>query len=345
MRIKLGEKIIGENFPSFFIAEAGINHNGDIKLARKIIKKAKECGADAIKFQTFSAKDLLSSKSQYFKLFKKLELNNDEFAELSDYAKKENIIFFSTPFSNDAIDLLTKLKVPAFKIASGDLTNLPLIEYAAAKKKPMIISTGMSNFNEIGEAIKSVIRMKNNKIILMHSVSSYPTPYNETNLKVLAKFKDRFPFITGYSDNGSEPLVSIIAVAMGAKIIEKHFTINKKLKGPDHLLSADPLELKKIIQNIRKTEKMMGDGIKKCQPSELDNKINARRSLTAKVDIKKNSKITSDKITLNRPATGIAPKFLNKILNKKIKESDCTWRCNFTFLQKKWFNTQRLGYL
>jgi len=321
MNVKIGKKVIGENFPSLFIAEAGINHNGDIKLAKKLVKTAKECGADAVKFQTFSAEDLISHKSKYFRLFKKLELKDNDFAELSDYAKKQNILFLSTPFSNRAVNLLTKLKVPAFKIASGDLTNLPLIEYASSKLKPIILSTGMSDLNEIQDAIKSIKKMKNNKIILMHSVSSYPTPHNETNLKVIEKFKAKFPFPVGYSDNGSDTLVPVIAVAMGAKIIEKHFTINKKLEGPDHKLSANPSELKNIIQKIRKTEEMMGDGKKKCQPSELQNRVNARRSLTAKVNIEKNSEILPEMISLNRPSTGIEPKFLKKILYKRIKKS------------------------
>ena len=321
MYIKLDQKFIGDKFPAFIIAEGGINHNGDVELAKKIIKNAKRCGADAVKFQTFAADDIASSKSQYFKLFKKLELTENNFSELSDYAKKQKIIFLSTPFSNNAVDLLTKIGVPAFKIASGDLTNLPLIEYAAKKKKPMIISTGMSDFREVNDAVKSIKKMKNKKIILMHSVSSYPTPHSEINLRVLQKFKDKFPYVVGYSDNGSDPLVPVIAVAMGAKIIEKHFTIDKKLKGPDHTLSADISELKNIIQNIRKVEEMIGDGIKKCQLSELNNRINARRSLTAKIDIKKNSKIIPEMVSSKRPATGIEPKFLKKIIHKKVKKT------------------------
>ena len=318
-KIKIGKYWVGESKPTFVIAEGGINHNGKLKLAKKIIEKAKSSGANAVKFQTFTASDLASTKSKYYKIFKKLELNNNEFEELSDYAKKKEIIFLSTPFSNNAIDTLSKIKVPAFKIASGDLTNIPLIEYASAKNKPMIISTGMSNLNEIKEAIKVIKKQKNSEIILMHSVSAYPTPYNDVNLKGIQTLKDKFPYIVGFSDNGNDLRVPEIAVAMGAKIIEKHFTINKKLDGPDQKLSADPIELKNIIKNIRKIEEMMGDGVKKCQPSELQNIIAARRSITARREIMVGEKISKEIIDFKRPATGIEPKFIEKILGKKVK--------------------------
>jgi len=318
-KIKIGKYWVGESKPTFVIAEGGINHNGKLKLAKKIIEKAKSSGANAVKFQTFTASDLASTKSKYYKIFKKLELNNNEFEELSDYAKKKEIIFLSTPFSNNAIDTLSKIKVPAFKIASGDLTNIPLIEYASAKNKPMIISTGMSNLNEIKEAIKVIKKQKNSEIILMHSVSAYPTPYNDVNLKGIQTLKDKFPYIVGFSDNGNDLRVPEIAVAMGAKIIEKHFTINKKLDGPDQKLSADPIELKNIIKNIRKIEEMMGDGVKKCQHSELQNIIAARRSITARREIMVGEKISKEIIDFKRPATGIEPKFIEKILGKKVK--------------------------
>ncbi len=319
MNIKIDKYWIGESKPTFIIAEGGINHNGELKLAKKIVEKAKDAGANAVKFQTFTANDLASSKSKYYKIFKKLELKDYEFKELSDYAKNKDIVFLSTPFSNKAIDILSKLKISAFKIASGDLTNIPLIEYAAAKNKPMIISTGMSNLNEVKNSIKVIKNQKNHKIILMHSVSSYPTPYKDVNLKVIKNLKNEFPYTVGFSDNGNDLMIPGIAVAMGAKIIEKHLTISKKLNGPDHKLSADPTELKNIIKNIRKVEDMMGDGIKKCQPSELQNLIGARRSITAKIEINKGEKIKKEIIDLRRPATGIEPRFMKKILGKTVK--------------------------
>ena len=316
MRIKIRNKWIGEHFPVFIIAEAGINHNGNLEIAKKMITKAKECGADAIKFQTFKAEDLTSIKSKFFKIFKNLELSYSDFIELYYYAKKQNIIIFSSPFSFEAIDLLTKIKTPAFKIASGDLTNIPLIKYTASKKKPMIVSTGMSNIEEIKNALRTIQSQGNNKIIILHSVSAYPAPINEVNLQTIQLLKRKFHYPIGYSDNGSELLVPLIAVSNGAKVIEKHFTLDRKLKGPDHKLSADPQQFRILVNNIRSVEMMLGNGIKNCQPSEIENRVNARRSITANVTIPKGSKITQKMIGIKRPATGIEPKYFNEVLGK-----------------------------
>ena len=316
MRIKIRNKWIGEHFPVFIIAEAGINHNGNLEIAKKMITKAKECGADAIKFQTFKAEDLTSIKSKFFKIFKNLELSYSDFIELYYYAKKQNIIIFSSPFSFDAIDLLTKIKTPAFKIASGDLTNIPLIKYAASKKKPMIVSTGMSTIEEIKNALRTIQSQGNNKIIILHSVSAYPAPINEVNLQTIQLLKRKFQYPIGYSDNGSELLVPLIAVSKGAKVIEKHFTLDRKSKGPDHKLSADPHQFRSLVNNIRSVEMMLGNGIKNCQPSEIENRVNARRSITANVTIPKGSRITQKMIGIKRPATGIEPKYFNQVLGK-----------------------------
>ena len=211
MEIRIGTKIIGEKKPSFVIAEAGINHNGKLRIAKELVYKAKKCGSDAVKFQSFKAGDLASEKSPYFKLFKKLELTDEDYGELSDHSKSNGIIFIATPFSEQAVEMLHKLKVPAYKIASGDLTDLPLIKYASKKGKPMIISTGMGSFSEIKEAINTVKSTNNKKMILLHSHSSYPTPPEEANLAVISTLK-KFGFHVGYSDNGGNQLVPIIAV-------------------------------------------------------------------------------------------------------------------------------------
>lgn len=317
MGIKISNKIIGEKFPTFVIAEAGINHNGSVKIAKQLIRKAKSSGVDAIKFQTFKATDLVSTSSVFFKILKKLELSENDFKDISDYAKSNKLIFLSTPFSYDAVDLLTKLKVPAFKIASGDLTHIPLIKYAASKKKPMIISTGMSTINEIQDAIQAIQSKKNKKIIILHSVSSYPVPPSEVNLNAIITLKKKFHFPIGFSDNGSNMLVPLIAVSMGIKVIEKHFTLSRKMKGPDHSLSADPQQLASLVKNIRSIEKMLGDGKKICQPSELENRVYARRSITANVTMPKGTKINEKMIGIKRPATGIEPKYFSQILGKK----------------------------
>lgn len=318
MRIRISNKFVGDKYPTFIVAEGGINHDGKIKTAKKLILKAKESNADAIKFQTFTATDLTSIKSKYYKSFKKLELQPHEFAELADYAKSNKIIFLSSPFSNKAVELLSKLKIQAYKIASGDLTNLPMIKFASKKNKPMIISTGMGNLKEIQEVIKTIKSTGNKKIILLHSVSSYPTPVCDVNLKAIQTLKSSFPFPIGYSDNGNDLLVPIIAVSMGAKVIEKHFTLNRKAKGPDHSLSADPKQFKTLVKNIRLVEKMLGNGIKKFQPSEKDNRIHTRRSITAEVTIPKGTKIERSMIGIKRPATGIEPKYFEKLIGKNV---------------------------
>ena len=321
MEIKIKNKKIGEKHPVFVIAEGGINHNGSVKVAKKLVLKASEIGSDAIKFQTFIASDLTSIKSKYYKLFKKLELDESQFGEISDFSKEHNIIFLSTPFSKNAVDILNRLKVPAFKIASGDLTDIPLIKYASSKNKPMIISTGMSKMSEVSEAINAVKSQQNKKIVLLHSVSAYPTPYNETNLKSILTLKNKFKVPVGFSDNGNDMFVPVVAVALGAKIIEKHFTLNKKMKGPDQPISATPNEFSNLVQQSRDFELMLGDGIKKCQNSEISTRKNARRSLTAISNISKGQKIMHDMISIKRPATGIEPKYYSKIIGKFAKRN------------------------
>jgi len=327
MKIKIAKKWVGENSPVFIIAEAGINHNGNLKLAKKMVTEAKHCEADAIKFQTFKAQDLASKKSKYYNIFKNLEFDENEFGEISDFCKTQGIIFCSSPFSERAVDLLVSLKVPLIKIASGDLTDTPLIKYAASKKKPIIISTGMANLNEIRFAIKSITSQKNNQIIIMHSVSAYPTPPEETNLKVLRTLKKSFRYPIGYSDNGPNLLVPLVAISQGANIIEKHFTLDRKMKGPDHHFSADPLQLKELVESAREIRKILGDGKKRCQPSEMENRIAARRSLVANIDFDKGTIITKDLVGIKRPAIGIEPKFIHKVIglvsrkNIKIDES------------------------
>ncbi|MFY9300359.1 MAG: N-acetylneuraminate synthase family protein [Candidatus Nitrosotenuis sp.] len=321
MNIKIAGKQIGQTQPAFIVAEAGINHNGNVRIAKKMISSAKDCGADAIKFQTFRAHDLASKSSKYFKIFEKVEIDYADLGELSDHAKREGIIFFSTPFSEEAVDVLADLRVPAFKIASGDITHIPLIRYVASKKKPVIISTGMSNFAEIDLAVRAIKSQKNDKIVIMHSVTSYPTPPSDANLRVINTLEHRYKYPIGYSDNGEGVLVPVIAVSLGARMIEKHFTLSKKLKGPDHYFSADPNELSMLVRQIRETEKILGDGKKIPQHSELENIQHARRSIVATADIKKGSKITSNNIAVKRPGTGIMPLNFHKVIGSSARRS------------------------
>lgn len=318
MKIKIANRWIGKDFPVFIIAEGGINHNGSVKIAKKLIEKAVDAGADAIKFQTFTADDLTSPKSKFYETFKKLELSFDDFSELKDHAKKQDIMFLSTPFSFEAVDMLDRLKVPAFKIASGDLTHIPLIKHIALKNKPIIISTGMANMTEVKYAVKTIEATGNKKIIILHSSSTYPTPPEEANLNAIQSMEHQFSYPIGYSDNGNDMLVPLIAISLGAKLIEKHFTLNRSSNGPDHIVSLDPTLFTNLVRNIRHVEKILGNGIKKCQPSEMENKIEARRSLTAKISLEPGSKILEKSIGFKRPAKGIEPQFINKVIGKKV---------------------------
>jgi len=320
--------------PCFIIAEAGVNHNGSLKLAKKLINKAGEIGVDAIKFQTFKSEDLVIEKSKMadyqkknigknesqLEMLKKLELSEKEFIELKKYCDRKKIIFLSTPHTEKAIDFLEPL-VPVYKIASGDLTNLPFLEKVAKKQKPIILSTGMADLKEIEEVIEIIKKNKNNKIFLLHCTTDYPCPTEEVNLRAILTLQQRFNLPVGYSDHTKSTLISIVAVSLGAKIIEKHFTLDKKLLGPDHKASLIPNEFRKMVKEIRIIEKAMGSGIKKPTKNEEKIKKLMRKSVVAKTDIPKGTRIQKEMIIIKRPGIGIEPKFFNKIIGKKTKKN------------------------
>ena len=318
-KVKIGDKHIGNNEPTFIIAEGGLNHNGDVDIGKELIKEAKKCGADAIKFQSYHTGEFISKKSEYYELFKSLELSEEEFYELKKYAEKIGIKFISTPLDLKYVDILNKMNVPAFKIASGDLTFYPLLEKVAKTDKPVILSTGMANILEIWEAIEVLRNNGCKEIILLHCISSYPTPYEDVNLNAIKTLKRIFNIPVGYSDHTLGIIAPIVSVALGADVIEKHFTLDRNMEGPDHTLSADPEEFKEIVDNIRLVEKMLGGGEKIPMPSERDVVIEARRSVVAKRSIKKGECLSPDNLSFKRPGKGIETKYLNIILNKKIK--------------------------
>ena len=320
MNVKIQEKEIGVENPTFIVAEAGLNHNGDIEIAKKMIDAAIEARADAIKFQTFKTEEFLSRSSEYFELFKNVELSFKDFGELNEYAKEKNIIFFSAPFDIISAEFLEKLDIPCFKVASSDLTNIPLIRKIAQSKKPMIISTGLANLEEIENAIDCCKKENNNNLILLHSVSNYPTSPDETNLRAMDTLREKFDFPIGYSDNGESSLVDLVAVSMGSNLVEKHFTLDKNMEGPDHSFSIEPENLKELISDIRIIEKMRGTGNKNPQDSEIPGIKSIRKSLTARVDIPKGSKINLDNIAIKRPQEGIEPKYLDEVLGKKVNK-------------------------
>ena len=318
---------------TFIIAEAGVNHNGDIKLAKKLINVAKDAGADTVKFQTFNAekvvtqnakkaayqKETTGAEESQYDLIKKLELTEYDFKELADYAKKKGIIFLSSPFDKKSVDLLDELNVPAYKIASGEITNFPLLKYIAKKEKPIILSTGMATLGEVEEALKIIRNEGVEGIILLHCVSNYPARIEDVNLRAMETLKQSFKLPVGFSDHTLGITALIAAVALGACVIEKHFTLDRNLPGPDHKASLEPDELREMVQAIRDVEKALGDGIKLPTKSEKEIKKVARRSLVAKVDILKGTIIAEDMLDVNRPGTGIESKYMEMIIDKRAK--------------------------
>ena len=319
----------------FIIAEAGVNHNGSIKLAYKLIDVASASGVNAVKFQTFKAENLVSKNAQkaeyqkqttnpsesQFNMLKKLELDANAHRRLIDYCDKKDIIFLSTPFDYESIELLNKLKLQIFKIPSGEITNLTYLRHIGSLNKKVILSTGMSNLKEIGDAIKILINagtLKEN-ITVLHANTMYPTPMEDVNLRAMQTIQNKFDVAVGYSDHTLGIEVDIAAVAMGATIIEKHFTIDKTMDGPDHKSSIDPEELKAMVSSIRNIEKALGSSIKKPSKSEKPNIIMARKSIVASKSIKKGELFTENNLTTKRPGTGLSPMEWDSVIGKVAK--------------------------
>jgi N,N'-diacetyllegionaminate synthase len=310
-----------------------VNHGGSIDCAKKLIDIALWAGADAVKFQIFNAEEIVTieaEKAEYqksttcqeesqFDMIKKLELNKEEFCCLANYAREKGIIFLSTPFSANSADVLEEIGVPAYKIASGEITNFPLLEYIAKKGKPIILSTGMSNPEEIAEALQIIKNAGEDRVILLHCVTSYPTKIEDINLKAIETLRKEFNLPTGLSDHTLGITASIAAAAIGACMIEKHFTLDRNLPGPDHKASLEPIELKTLVESIRDVEKAIGNGTKMPTAEEEKIKLVARRSLVAGIDIPEGSIITEDMIVIKRPGTGIPPKFIKEIAGKRAK--------------------------
>lgn len=329
--IRIGKRLVGGWRPVFIIAEAGVNHNGDLKRALELVDAAAEAGADAVKFQTFSADRLatpLSPKAKYqcettdakesqYEMLKKLELSADDHRELKLRAEKHKMVFLSTPFDSESADLLEKLGVPAFKVGSGELTDLPLLEHIARKNKPMILSTGMSTMEEIAQAVQTVQKAGLEEIALLHCVSAYPAPVEDVNLRALDTLR-QVNVPVGYSDHTEGIQVAVLAVACGACIIEKHLTLDRNLPGPDHRMSIEPHEFKTMVERIREAGKILGNGIKQPMRSELNTRNVARKSVVALVDIKKGCRLTREMLGIRRPGLGIQPSELESLIGRKL---------------------------
>lgn len=321
---------------TLIIAEVGVNHNGSIIIAKKLIDVAEDCGADAVKFQTFTAEKLVrfnAEKAAYqketsgtdetqFNMIKKLELDVVAHEELIDYCAKKGILFLSSPFDLDSIDLLAELGLEIIKIPSGEIVNLPYLEKIGKLKKRIILSTGMADLGEIKNALDVLISSGTEKsdITVLHCNTEYPTPYEDVNLNAMATIKKAFGVKVGYSDHTLGIEVPIAAVALGAEAIEKHFTLDKNMKGPDHKASLEPNELKAMVNGIRNIEKALGDGIKKPSKSEKKNIDVVRKSIVAIKPIKKGEIFNEENIGVKRPGTGISPMKWYEVIGKTAKK-------------------------
>ena len=310
-----------ETMSIFVIAEAGVNHNGSLELAKKLVDAAKDAGADCVKFQTFVSKNIVSKnavKAEYQKqqtqpeesqhdMLKKLELCFDEFVELNEYCKSKDIEFMSTAFDFDSVDFLNSLKMNTWKIPSGDITNLPYLIKIAKLNKPVILSTGMSTMEDIRSAIKALKDNGVSELTVLHCTTEYPTPFEDVNLTAMNTIKEEFDVKVGYSDHTKGIEVPIAAVALGAIVIEKHFTLDRNMEGPDHKASLEPNELKAMVDSIRHIELALGNGMKQPAESEKKNIAVARKSIIASKDIKVGELFTEENLTVKRPGDGISP--------------------------------------
>lgn len=307
----------------FVIAEAGVNHNGSVEIAKRLIDVAVDSGADAVKFQTFKAENLVSKSAQkadyqkettdgtetQFDMIKKLELDENTHIELISYCKQKDIMFLSTPFDHDSIELLNQLGLEIFKIPSGEITNLPYLHHIGRLNKKVVLSTGMANIGEVEAAFNAVVEAGTDKdnITILHANTMYPTPIEDVNLRAMLTLGGAFDVAYGYSDHTLGIEVPIAAVALGATCIEKHFTLDKTMEGPDHKASLEPDELKAMISGIRNIEKALGSSIKKPSSSEKPNITIARKSIVASKKITEGTVLTIENMTTKRPATGISP--------------------------------------
>lgn len=332
-KVKIYNKWIREGESCFIIAEAGINHNGDVRIAKKMIDEAKKAGADCVKFQTFKAKDLSADPKLKYKgkalekFFKCYEFSNKEWLDIINYCKERKIIFSTTCQNPSDLDFILSLTgLPFIKVGSDDLTNLPLLKYYTKKKKPMIISAGMAYESEIRDAVDVCRKAGSKNITVLHCVSSYPAQAKEVNLARLMAIKEKFNVEIGFSDHTEGIFASLGAVAIGAKVIEKHFTLNKNMPGPDHWFSADPRELKELVVGIKFVEKSLGSPIISPSKKEMKMRKIARRSIVAGTNIRAGEIFSDKNIEFKRPGTGISPKFEKLIIgrpaNKNYKKGD-----------------------
>lgn len=334
MEFKIGNRMIGENWPAYFIAEAGVNHNGSTELAYELIDAAKEAGADAVKFQTFKTESLSTVKApkstyhkettgddneqSWFDLLKTQEMSLQMHKDLIAYCEKVGITFLSTPYDFESVDLLEEMGVPAYKLASCDITNIPLIKYIASKGKPLILSSGMTTIDEINMAINTLKESGLENYALLQCTANYPAPLDQSNLRVIGSYKAMYDCVIGYSDHTEGHVNPIAAVALGAKIYEKHYTLDRKLPGPDHRMSMEPNELKETIDMIRATESALGSSMKQVLDVETENRVKMRKSLVFNHDIEEGQVLKAEDVGIKRPGSGMQPFMFEDVVGKKL---------------------------
>jgi len=331
----VGRRHIGTGEPVFVNAEAGVNHNGDLDLARRLIDVAADAGADAVKFQTFRTEALVSgaapkaryqlettgSEESQQAMLARLELSPAAHVTLRDRARERGIVFFSTPFDEASADLLDGLGVELLKVPSGEVTNLPLLRHVAAKRRPVLISTGMCTLAEVETAVATVQAAGDPPLALLHCVSAYPAPVEDTNLRAMDTLRARFGCPVGLSDHSLGIAIALAAVARGATILEKHVTLDKTLPGPDHRASLEPAELTALVRGVRAIEAALGDGDKRPMPSELDTRAVARRSLVAAHALPAGHRLTRGDVAIKRPGTGLGPAELERVLGRRLRRA------------------------
>lgn len=332
---RIGARPVGAGAPCFVIAEAGVNHNGDPTLACRLVDAAADAGADAVKFQTFKALRLVTATAPQaayqrrgaagggtqFEMLERLELSDDAHRAVVARCRARGVVFLSSPFDELSADFLADLDVPAFKLGSGELTNLPMLAHVAAKGRPLILSTGMATLDEVGAAVATARTAGATDIAVLQCVSSYPAQPADVNLRAMRTMADTFDVVAGYSDHTLGVAVSLGAVALGAAIIEKHFTLDRTLPGPDHQASAEPAELATLVAGIRAIESALGDGQKRPTASEADVAAAARRSIVAAVDIPAGATLTDDLLALRRPGTGLAPSRWSTVIGRTTRKA------------------------
>ena len=331
--VRIGEHKVGPGLPCLLVAEAGVNHNGSLEMALRLVDAAADAGADVVKFQTFKSEEVVTPEApmaayqiqntgrteSQLEMIRKLELRDDAFCAIRDHCRERGILFLSTPFDYYSADLLHGMGVAAFKIASGEITNHPLLVHIARKAKPLIVSTGMSDLEEVANAVEVLHAAGNSQLVLLHCVSNYPASPASVNLRAMKTLEERFSVPVGYSDHTEGTAIPLAAAAMGACVLEKHFTLNRTLPGPDHRASLEPPELADLVRGVRDVQAALGDGIKRPAEEERNTAAVARRSLVAAHDLRAGTVLTEGMVVIRRPGTGLTPDHLHRILGRQLR--------------------------